>query len=341
MSETEKRDVVHLHDSLVRNVLADTEIAADLLENYLPPELVSTLELDSLKREAGDTVSPKLLKREGDLRYSARFKGHGGELKVLLLCEHQSRPDRLMSFRMLEYVCAAYREHVPGLKKGKGFPYPLAVVLHHGESQWKKIPPMRELIDMTPDVPSDILGLPIYLIDAAAMSLDELRGHPMACALLDSLQSASTERLSERLMGILGRLKNVREKSRRNMWSLVLSNYYTAVQGKTQKSVDTLFQALKALHGTREAEKMTATIADGWKEEGRVAGIAEGRVAGIAEGVVKGKVESVLDVLESRFSEVPAGIQKKLMNLKDVERIGKITKLAATCQSLKDFQKEL
>ncbi len=82
---------------------------------------------------------------------------------------------------------------------------------------------------------------------------------------------------------------------------------------------------------------MTATIADGWKEEGRVAGIAEGRI----EGRVEGKIESVLDVLESRFSEVPAGIQKKLMNLRDVERIGKITKLAATCQNLKDFQKAL
>lgn len=337
MSETEKHGVAHPHDSLVRNVLADTELAADLLRHYLAPEVISTLDLDSLKREVSDTVSPSLSKREGDLRYSARFKGDDGELKVLLLCEHQSRPDRFMSFRMLEYICAAYRELVPNLQQGKGFPYPLAVVLHHGESPWKKIPPMRELIDMKPGVPNDILGLPIYLIDVAAMSLDELRGHPMVCALLDSLQSASTGRLAERISCIFSRLSNVREEGRLNIWSMALSKYYTAVQGKTQENIDTLRQALKALLGIREAEKMTATIADGWIEEG----IAIGEARGVAIGEARGEAKSMLIVLESRFGAVPAVLQKKLMTLQDNSRIEKMLKLAVTCQNLKEFENGL
>ncbi len=47
MSEAEKNNVAHPHDLLVRNVLADTELVADLLRNYLDPELVTALELDS------------------------------------------------------------------------------------------------------------------------------------------------------------------------------------------------------------------------------------------------------------------------------------------------------
>ncbi len=337
MSEPEKSNVAHPHDLLVRNVLADTELAADLLRNYLDPELVTSLELDSLKREAGDSVSSKLSKREGDLRFSARFKGHGGELKVLLLLEHQSRPDRLMSFRLLDYVCDIYREQAPGLKSGKRFPYPLAVVLHHGESPWKKIPPMRELIDMTPGVEDDILRVPIRLIDAAAMSMDDLRGHPMVCALLDILQSASTGRLSERLTDIFQRLSTVHEEGRLTAWSMALSNYYAAVQGKTQKSVDTLYQALTTLLGIREAKKMTATIADAWKAEG----IAEGMAIGMAEGKAEGQAHSVILFLESRFNEVPASIQEKLMAMRDGGRIETLVKLAATCQSLKEFQEAL
>ncbi len=118
---------------------------------------------------------------------------------------------------------------------------------------------------------------------------------------------------------------------------MALSQYYAAVQGKTQKSIDTLYQALTTLHGIREAKKMTATIADAWKAEGR----EEGWAAGNAEGEVKGQAKSVIMVLESRFGEVPAGIQKKLKNLQDVEQIEKITKLAATSQNLKEFQKGL
>jgi hypothetical protein len=329
MAETEKSAVAQPHDRLVRNVLADADIAANLLGNYLEPGLVSALDMDSLKREAGDTVDSGLLRREGDLRYSARFSGSDKELKVMVLVEHQSRPDRLMSFRMLEYVCAAYRQHVSNVKKGERFPYPLTVVLHHGESPWKKIPPMRELIDMTPAVEDDLLRLPIRLIDAAAMSLDDLRGHPMVCALLDSLQSASMGVLSDRLAGIFNRLRNVRGEGRLKLWSTALGTYYAAVEGKTRKNIDTLFQALKIVNGTKEAEKMTTTIADGWKQEG------------IAIGKAEGKIESTLTVLELRFGAVPVAVQKKVRNMTDGRRIDKVLKIAVDCESLKEFQKAL
>ncbi len=77
MSETGKRGVAHPHDLLVRNVLADTGLAADFLRNYLDPELVSTLELGSLKRDAGDTISPSLSKLDVEILYSRAGKNSG------------------------------------------------------------------------------------------------------------------------------------------------------------------------------------------------------------------------------------------------------------------------
>ncbi len=137
--------------------------------------------------------------------------------------------------------------------------------------------------------------------------------------------------MSERLTDIFQRLSTVHEEGRLTAWSMALSNYYAAVQGKTQKSVDTLYQALTTLLGIREAKKMTATIADAWKAEGR----------DMAEGKAEGQAHSVILFLESRFNEVPAGIQEKLMAMRDGGRIETLVKLAATCQSLKEFQKAL
>jgi predicted transposase YdaD len=333
MSGTEEIGVAHPHDSLVRNVLADTELVADLLRNYLEPELVSTLDLNSLKRDAGGTVSPNLSKLEGDLRYSARFKGNGGELRVLLLLEHQSRPDRLMSFRMLDYVCSIYRERVPGLKKGKRFPYPLAVVLHHGESPWKEITPMRKLIDMTPEVEQDILRVPIRLIDVATMSVDELRGHPMVCALLDSLQSASTGALPRRMRVIFSRLHGLGGERRVKQWVTALLRYYSSVRGEVRDSIDDFAHILMGVYGKREAETMATTMYEAIHREGR----AEGK----AEGEIEGQAKSVILILESRFGEVPAGLQKKLLTMRNSARIEEAIKLAATCRSLKEFQKAL
>lgn len=321
--------VAHPHDSLVRNILSEIDLAADLLQNYLEPKWGKALEWDSLKREPGDAVAPNLSARLGDLRYSARFKNCDEELKVLVMLEHQSRPDRFMSFRMLEYICAVYRERLPLLKKGMRFPYPLTVVLHHGETPWKKIPSMRELIAMTPDVEGDILQLPIHLIDLPAMPVDQLRGHPMVCALLDSLQSASAGVLPSRMESIFARLISLGGERRMQSWEMALAKYYIAVRGEVRSAVDEITRILTGLHGKREAGKMAMTMYEQIQREG------------LDKGRAEGKIESMLTVLESRFGEVPAGIQKKLTNLRDVGRIEQILRLAVTSQNLKEFQNAL
>ncbi len=329
MNEAEKSELAQPHDLLVRNVLADADLAADLLKNYLDPKLVSALELDSLKREAGDTVSSELKKLVGDLRYSARFKKRDAELKVFVFLEHQSRPDWLISLRMVKYVCAAYEQQASGMKKGERFPYPLAVVLHHGKKPWKNLLPMRDLIAMPPPdvgVEDNILGLPIRLIDVAAMPVDELRGHPMVCALLDSLQSASTGALPARLRKIADRLRGLGGEKRLDSWTEALATYYyTLAQGEVENTIDELTQAFMGLHSKKEAKEMVMTVAE--KLEVR--------------GNAKGKAEAIVTVLKSRFDTVPATVQKKLMTLRDVGRAEEMLELALACQSLREFQKAL
>ncbi len=86
---------------------------------------------------------------------------------------------------------------------------------------------------------------------------------------------------------------------------------------------------------------MATTVLEVIQREGMAKGKAEGIAEGMAKGMAKGKIGTVIAFLETRFGEVPAGIQKKLTNLQDDSRIEKIIKLAATCQSLKEFQKAL
>ena len=343
MKETKQADVSQPHDLLVKHFLSELYLASDLFKNYLAEEWVELVDFDSLKQESTETVDRSLAELRSDLRYSTKLKGANEELGVFVVLEHQSRPDRFMAFRLLGYIYAAYQQHLSatGKRKDTAFPPPLTVVLHHGKAPWKKVLTMRELLSSQHDMWMDTLKFPICLIDLARIPPEQLRGHPALCVLLDSLQSASAGRFPERLPEILGRLKNVREEGKLKSWSMAVSTYFTAVQGKAKENTDILFHALKALLGAREAEKMTATIADGWKAEGRAEGKAEGKAEGMAEGAVRGKIESLTLFLESRFDEVPASIQKKLASLHDAGHIERLTRLAATCQSLKEFQKAL
>jgi predicted transposase YdaD len=334
MGDDGKPEIAKPHDSLVRNVLADTELAADFLRTYLPPDLEAKLEWSSLRQESGETVAQNFTRRIGDLRYSARFKGGGAELDVCVMVEHQSRPDSLMSFRMMEYICAAYRQRVSAFRKGTRFPYPLAVVLHHGKTPWKKIAPMRDLITIPQGLEKDILNFPIHLIDLAVMPVEELRGHPMVCALLDILQSASAGALPNRDQQIFARLHDISSKQDVLPWIEALLKYYYAVfPGEPKNIHDNTTRLLTRVYGEKEAGKMATTMLEVIQREG----MAKGQM----EGMVKGQIKSVMTVLKTRFGEIPPTLRNKLLKVRSDEHIETLLKQATTCQSLKEFQKAL
>jgi len=327
---SKKSDTSQPHDSLVRNVLADINLAADLFKNYLPPEWVSRLEWDSLQQETGDTVDPNLSRRMGDLRYSARIKGSDATLRVFVFFEHQSKPDRFMRLRMLEYMCALYRQQFPVMKRGMRFPYPLAVVLHHGAKPWKSIPTMEDLIAMPPGTEGSIPSLPITLIDLATMSPDDLRGHPMVCALLDCLQSASLGILPARIKSVIARLRETNEDNR-VPWLTALFKYYEVILIHMNQTVDNFEDILTGLYTTKEAKKMALTLTETIE--------MRGEARGEARGMTKGAIKSITTVLESRFGAIPRTLRKKLENIHDIDQLDALLKLAATCKSLKEFQK--
>ncbi len=79
---------------------------------------------------------------------------------------------------------------------------------------------MDKLIGSVPGVNRPVLDFPICLIDLARIRTDNLVGPPDLRALLDALQSASENRLSERFELILstlaeaGNSENMRELMR-------------------------------------------------------------------------------------------------------------------------------
>lgn len=245
-----------------------------------------------------------------------------------------------MSFRLLKYVCAAYQQYFSAIEKrgGAKFPYPLTVVLHHGKMPWKEVVPMRDLVDIAPGAPADILGLPVCLVDLARIPDDSLRGHPAVRALLDSLQSASTGRLVGRFENIIAGLSGVRDDSRLDFW-LELLSIYMMDQSSPQNGLELIRRALRRVHTKKEADTMALTLAEKLRREGRAEGKAEGRAEGKAEGRAEGKIETILTVLKSRFGKIPAGLKKKLLSVRDAERIDKIVKAAAVCKDLEEFRK--
>ena len=79
-------------------------------------------------------------------------------------------------------------------------------------------------------------------------------------------------------------------------------------------------------------------------EAGKAVGIelgkAAGRATGRAEGRAVGKAESVLEVL-SELGSVPEGLSKRIMSEKNLDILKNWLKLAAKCDSIEAFEKQI
>jgi len=69
---------------------------------------------------AASELRADLRNRFNDLLFCTRLDGR--RAYVYLLIEHQSSSDRLMAFRMLEYMVAIWRQHLIDNEKAKTLP---------------------------------------------------------------------------------------------------------------------------------------------------------------------------------------------------------------------------
>ena len=70
-------EVVDPHDTFFRQLLSDPVVAADLVQNYLPAEVVALLDLSQLRIEKETFVDARLRKHFSDVLYSVPLKHRG------------------------------------------------------------------------------------------------------------------------------------------------------------------------------------------------------------------------------------------------------------------------
>jgi predicted transposase/invertase (TIGR01784 family) len=125
------------HDLFVRFTFGHPERAMAELRAALPSFVVSRVDWDSLRRESGSVVDPRLRETQSDLLFSARLKDSGRELLLYVLLEHQSSVDRWMALRMLRYVVRLLERWREGHPEDGLLPVVVPLVMYHGpEGAW-------------------------------------------------------------------------------------------------------------------------------------------------------------------------------------------------------------
>ncbi len=135
------------HDGLFKSIFKNAKNARDFLEAALPKEVVSRLDLGSVRVLDVSYVDDDLKKHFSDILLSAGLKDGPHEATVYVLFEHKSAPDNLVGLQLLRYMALKWTELAKNgeLADGK-LPPIVPLVFYQGQRKWKAFTSFRELV---------------------------------------------------------------------------------------------------------------------------------------------------------------------------------------------------
>lgn len=268
------------HDATFKAFLTHPETARDFLELHLPPALLAVCNLDTLRLESGSFVEEDLRAYYSDVLYS--LKTGKGDGYVYALIEHQSTPDRHMTFRLMRYAIAAMQRHLDsGHDK---LPLVIPVLFYQGSRS--PYPYSMNWLESfsEPELAETLYNSDFPLVDVTVIPDDEIMKH-RRMALLELLQKHIRQRdladMLEQLVTLLLTGYTTDEQLK------AIMNYM--VQAGETQNPDELIATLASR--VPEHEETLMTIAEKLREEGRQKGRMEGRMEGIQLGEEKGRTE--------------------------------------------------
>ncbi len=270
-------EIKNPHDKFFRELLGQPEVAADFLQQYLPPEVVAHLDLTRLELSHDSFIDADLQEHLSDLLYRVGLRASDRAALLYFLFEHKSYSDEFVAFQLLRYKVRGWEQ---AQNEGqRPLPPIIPVVVYHGRAKWTAARRFSELIDLkeVPELKSYQADFTYHLCDLSAMSDDEIKGHAALRAGMSLLKYIFSEELWPRLAGLFALYKLLPEQSGLEYLRTAL-RYLSATTQQTE--VPRVRQALAQAFPANEGGLMQ-TMAQAWIEEGFIKGRQEGRQEGV------------------------------------------------------------
>jgi predicted transposase/invertase (TIGR01784 family) len=180
MNNEDKKKVFPTHDTFFRSSLEQLPIARDFFAAHLTQSILFRIKLDTLKLESGTFIDEAHKELRTDILYSVQIDENKGY--IFLAIEHQSKPDKLMGFRLLNYACRVWQRYLDqykGQSKPDKLPVVLPIVIYNGKLRYHQ---SKALLDCftEPELLQEFLFGQFTLIDLSIMPNSEIEKHQKA-----------------------------------------------------------------------------------------------------------------------------------------------------------------
>jgi len=261
-----KKHIAKAHDHFFRTVMSDKRVAREFFETHLPKDVLSVIDLNQLELQSASYIDDMRKESIADMLFKTVISGH--EAYIYLLVDHQSRPDELMPFRTLRYLCNVIDQHLKG-SDNKKIPLILPLVIYHGRQPWDYSTNINDLVDAPKQLVETYFLKPFTLIDLTEIEDEVLKQKTWAGVMELTLKHIFAKDMLPYLNDIIGLLKRLERSNGNSFTENVL--IYILDRGELSNK-DTFIELVKTKLAPEVGEKIM-TIAEQFKAEGIQQGI--------------------------------------------------------------------
>ena len=271
------------HDKLFKKSMADLRVAKDFFEEHLPQEILQRTDLNTLVLQKETFIDDAYKDSEADVLYQVLIDNI--PVFLYLLCEHQSKIDQFMAFRLLCYIVLIMQTHRAKYPKT---PLPLIypIVLYSGEKEWNAPEDVFELFEPQHQaLAKDLLLQPYHLIDLTNVSDDELKKHKWSGLMESVLKYRTIQNTIDSLDQLFPWIQEIEIEHGDNFCRIVLKYVIDLLDPENEQIFNQ--KAEKYLGDRLRGEIMTLT--QHWEQRGEQRGMQQGmhqREAEIAKNML-------------------------------------------------------
>ena len=270
MSQKTYEVVTNPHDQFFRKAMEDKRVATEFLKVHLPADLCAQIDFNTLVLQPRSQTNA--VRRESIVDVLFKTMIDGKEAYIYLLLEHQSTPDPLMSFRVIEYTVNAIHEH---LKKHKTKKIPLIfpLVVYHGRP-YEFITDIRELVDAPKELVDKYFLKPFQLLDLSKIDDEVLKENAWSGIATFVLKHIFERDMLPFLQDIASLLKKIDENDGQDLLGIVLQYI---IERAELSDKNAFFELINA-NISYETGGEIMTIAEQLRHEGELRGKLEGKL---------------------------------------------------------------
>jgi predicted transposase/invertase (TIGR01784 family) len=299
------------HDRLFQRAMGYPELAREFLETHLPEEIKKHLDFATLSICPNSFIDQELKLLQSDVLMKAKISKK--DAFVYLLTEHQSQPDKLMPFRLLQYMIKIWSHHIKEKKSPLPLPVIVPLVFYTGDGEYRADKTIWDLCGAEAPLMQTILTKPFAVINVNLIPESVVQSRLWAGTLEFVMRSHFKKHIPEDFIKIANKLNTLLQMQNRPL-VIELLVYITNID-EQHRSFEELIKVIQG-QMPKNMENAIMTLADyvqkEWFGKGMEKGLHKANLATARKMLLAGcKPEFIMNMTEISSRELRA-LQQEL-----------------------------